>query len=287
LRILDRTMLILDIFAQRAKTKEGKLQVEMAQLTYSLPRLHQKQSGLSRLRGGIGGRGPGETKLEIDRRRVRDRIALVTHELEQIKSQRSLRRKTRQVSQIPTFAIVGYTNAGKSTLLNSLSGSEVYTKNELFATLDPHSRRLRFPHEQDVLITDTVGFIKDLPKSLMKAFLATLEELHEADILIHVIDISDENFKSHIQAVAEILEELNIGDKPKVLVFNKIDRLDEEEIAKRTQAFLDPVLISAQKKRGLEKLIRALMVLNHPGSNKDVSEDHRHKDQPYWSSDHL
>lgn len=255
LRVLDRTMLILDIFSQRAKTKEGKLQVEMAQLIYSLPRLSKKQSGLSRLTGGIGGRGPGETKLEVDKRRVRDRIARVTGELSLIKSQRALRRKIRKNSNIPTLAIVGYTNAGKSTLLNSLSGSEVYTKDELFATLDPHSRRLRFPRDLDVLITDTVGFIKDLPKSLMKAFLATLEELYEADVLIQVIDISDENFRSHIKAVDGILSELGISDKPKILVFNKIDLLDPQTLKERVHDFSNPVLVSAQKMLGLKELI--------------------------------
>lgn len=254
LKVLDRTMLILDIFAQRAKTREGKMQVEMAQLTYSLPRLAEKQTGLSRLTGGIGGKGPGETKLEINKRRVKDRLASLERELKEIKKQRELRRKTRKDNKLPILAIVGYTNAGKSTLLNNLTKSNVYAKDELFATLDPHSRRLRFPSEQEVILTDTVGFIKNLPPSLMKAFKATLEELNEADILLHVVDLSCDNFRSQIKVVEEIIDELNLNQKPKILVFNKIDLLTDEEIKEKLWG-LEGVLISASKGLGLKKLI--------------------------------
>lgn len=252
LKILDRTMLILDIFAQRAVTREGKVQVEMAQLTYSLPRLSQKQSGLSRLTGGIGGRGPGETKLEVNKRRVKDRLASLKAELEKIEKQRELRRKVRTKNKLPTLAIVGYTNAGKSTLLNSLSGSDIYAKDELFATLDPHSRRLRFPKAHEVLVTDTVGFINHLPKSLLTAFKATLEELQDADILLHVVDRADKNYEQHIQVVEEIIKELGLDDKPRLLVYNKMDRLGDEEISEQ-----DAILISASKKQGLPALISA------------------------------
>ena len=256
LKILDRTMLILDIFAQRAVTREGKLQVEMAQLSYSLPRLAKKQSGLSRLTGGIGGSGPGETKLEVDRRRVKDRLAKLSAELERIKKQRELRRKSRKAHEVPTFAIVGYTNAGKSTLINALCNSAIYAKDELFATLDPYSRRLRFPHEQEVLITDTVGFINHLPESLMKAFMATLEELQDADVLLHVVDIADDNYKLQIKVVEQVLNDLELKDKKRIMIFNKIDKLDDEILQERIIES-DAVLISAVKKQGLEALIAA------------------------------
>lgn len=267
LKILDRTMLILDIFAQRAVTKEGKLQVEMAQLSYSLPRLAKKQSGLSRLTGGIGGSGPGETKLEVDRRRVKDRLAKLSAELERIKKQRELRRKSRKAHEVPTFAIVGYTNAGKSTLINALCNSEIYAKDELFATLDPYSRRLRFPHEQEVLITDTVGFINHLPESLMKAFMATLEELQDADVLLHVVDIADDNYQLQIKVVEQVLNELELQDKKRIMIFNKIDKLDEEVLNERSLES-GAVLISAAKRLGLEGLIFACV--NAIESVKDI-----------------
>lgn len=256
LKVLDRTMLILDIFAQRAVTREGKLQVEVAQLTYSLPRLALKQSGLSRLTGGIGGRGPGETKLEVNKRRVRDRLARLEAELEKIEKQRELRRRVRTKNRIPTLAIVGYTNAGKSTLLNALSGSEIYAKDELFATLDPHSRRLRFPEEHEVLVTDTVGFINHLPKSLMTAFKATLEELQDADILLHVVDIADENYEKQIRVVEDIIEELDLAKRPRVVVYNKIDKLDPALLAERCKDS-SGVLVSASKGLGFDALIAA------------------------------
>jgi len=254
LKILDRTMLILDIFAQRAVTREGKLQVEMAQLTYSLPRLEKKQTGLSRLTGGIGGRGPGETKLEVNRRRVKERMARLLAELDQIKKQRELRRKNRKTNMLPTLAIVGYTNAGKSTLLNALSGSDIYAKDELFATLDPHSRRLRFPHDQEVLITDTVGFINQLPDSLMKAFMATLEELNDADLLLHVVDIANPNYQQQIQVVLSVLHDLELDQKNTILVLNKIDKLTDEELCER-QKKVHGIAISAQNNLGLGTLV--------------------------------
>jgi GTPase len=254
LKILDRTMLILDIFAQRAITREGKLQVEMAQLTYSLPRLAKKQTGLSRLTGGIGGRGPGETKLEINKRRVKERLARLSDELVKIQMQREQRRKVRKSKRIPTLAIVGYTNAGKSTLLNALSGSDICAKDEFFATLDPHSKRLRFPQDQEVLITDTVGFINHLPESLMRAFRATLEELNDADLLFHVVDISNDSYHQQVQVVLKILKDLNLSDKPQILILNKIDKVSHEDLFYRRKT-IGGILLSAKTGEGLKQLI--------------------------------
>jgi GTP-binding protein HflX len=229
LKIIDRSQLILDIFARRAVTREGKIQVELAQLKYLLPRLATKNTAMSRLTGGIGGRGPGETKLEINRRRVRERIARLNNELKEIKRQREDRRKLRNIRDLPIISIVGYTNAGKSTLLNALTHSQVNVKNRLFETLDPSSRRLRFPREREVIITDTVGFIRDLPEDLMEAFAATLEELHDADLLLHVVDASSPRMEEQIEAVDGILERLDLKKIPTLLVLNKSDRLDLKE----------------------------------------------------------
>ena len=226
LKIIDRSQLILDIFARRAVTREGKIQVELAQLKYLLPRLATKNTAMSRLTGGIGGRGPGETKLEINRRRVRERITRLNRELEQIKQQREDRRRLRNARGLPVISIVGYTNAGKSTLLNSLTRSHVAVEDRLFETLDPSSRRLRFPSERNVIITDTVGFIRDLPEDLMDAFAATLEELHDADLLLHVVDASSPRMEDQIKTVEGILRKLDLDRIPVVLVLNKIDRLD-------------------------------------------------------------
>jgi GTP-binding protein HflX len=256
LKVLDRTMLILDIFAQRARTTDGKIQVELAQLKYSLPRLAQRQSGLSRLTGGIGGRGPGETKLEIDRRRAKDRINRLEREMERVAAQRTLRRSQRRQEALPVISIVGYTNAGTSTLLNALTRSNVHVANQLFATLDPVSRRLRFPHEREVIITDTVGFIRDLPKDLVNAFRATLEELTEADLLVHVFDGSDVEQDRHIKAVEAVLENLGAKDTPRILVMNKADLLDQDTGEMRAAA-LGALRISAIKEEGLRELLNA------------------------------
>ena len=227
LKVIDRSQLILDIFARRAKSLDGKVQVELAQLKYLLPRLTGRGVQMSRLMGGIGGRGPGETKLEIDRRRIRDRIARLERELEELSRGRRERRRRRVRAGVPIVSIVGYTNAGKSTLLNALTNSEVFTENLLFATLDTATRRLRFPREREVIITDTVGFIRSLPKSLMGAFKATLEELQDSDLLIHVVDAANPRFEEQISQVDVILEELELGDKPRLLVYNKSDLVTE------------------------------------------------------------
>ena len=230
IRVVDRTQVILDIFARRAHSREGKIQVELAQLQYLLPRLVTKNTAMSRLTGGIGARGPGETKLEINRRRVRDRIHRLQKELQTVQKARGVRRVKRERIGLPVISIVGYTNAGKSTLLNALTKSEVFTENLLFATLDPKSSRLRFPRDREAIITDTVGFIRDLPKELFAAFRATLDELHEADILLHVIDISNPNFENHITAVENILQELEITGKPTIRVFNKEDHFPDKSL---------------------------------------------------------
>jgi GTP-binding protein HflX len=230
IRVVDRTQVILDIFARRAHSREGKIQVELAQLQYLLPRLVTKNTAMSRLTGGIGARGPGETKLEINRRRVRDRIHRLQKELQTVQKARGVRRVKRERRGLPIISIVGYTNAGKSTLLNALTKSEVFTENLLFATLDPKSSRLRFPRDREAIITDTVGFIRDLPKELFAAFRATLDELHEADILLHVIDISNPNFENHIIAVENILQELGITGKPTIRIFNKEDHFPDNNL---------------------------------------------------------
>jgi GTP-binding protein HflX len=237
LKVIDRSQLILDIFARRAKSLDGKVQVELAQLKYLLPRLTGRGVQMSRLMGGIGGRGPGETKLETDRRRIRDRIASLERVLEDLSRGRSQRRQQRVKAGVPIISIVGYTNAGKSTLLNTLTKSDVFTEDLLFATLDTSTRRLRFPREREVIITDTVGFIRSLPKSLMGAFKATLEELQDANLLLHVVDSSNPRFEDHIAQVRTILAELGLGAKDELLVFNKADLLDEMK-KKDTVAFL-------------------------------------------------
>ena len=232
LRVIDRTMLILDIFARRARSRDGKLQVELAQLRYRLPRLHEKNTMMSRLTGGIGGRGPGETKLEENRRRARERITRLEREIEHYSAQRAGRRSQRDARGLPVVAIVGYTNAGKSTLLNTLTHSEVLAEDKLFATLDPTTRRLRFPREREIIIADTVGFIRDLPPDLAQAFRATLEELNEADLFLHLVDASDPSWEAQRTAVERILAERGLAETPRILVMNKIDRLDPTERAR-------------------------------------------------------
>ena len=222
-KILDRTSLILDIFAQRARTREGKLQIELAQLQHLLPRLTKYWGHLSRQKGGIGMRGDGETQLETDRRRVLDRIARISRELEVVRQQRSTQRSGRQRNNWPLASIVGYTNAGKSTLLNALTGADVLAKDILFATLDPTTRRLKLPTKQNVLLTDTVGFIRKLPHGLVEAFKATLEEVVQADLLLHVVDISHPQAEEQIAAVNAVLAEIGAGEKTTIMVFNKMD----------------------------------------------------------------
>ncbi len=225
LKVIDRTQLILDLFAQRARSREGKLQVEMAQVKYLLPRLAGKGDALSRLMGGIGGRGPGESKLEMDRRRLRERLHRLQEELAKVRAERRERRQPRRRLKLPILSIIGYTNAGKSTLFNALTQAAVTAEDRLFATLDPTSRRLRFPREREAIVTDTVGFIKSLPQNLLEAFKATLEELEEADLLIHVIDLSNPRFMEQMAAVDDILASLGLQDKPVLKVFNKMDRV--------------------------------------------------------------
>ena len=227
LRVIDRTQLILDIFASRARSREGKLQIEMAQLKYLLPMLTTKDDALSRLTGGIGARGPGETKLEIDRRRINDRIARLAKELKAVGKQRYHRRNRRRKHDVPVVSLVGYTNAGKSTLLNTLTNSHIQAEDMLFATLDPTSRRLRFPEDTEVIITDTVGFIRQLPAELLKAFESTLEELFEADLLLHIIDISNHAWKEQVKVVEEILRKLELDKIPCLRVYNKIDQVND------------------------------------------------------------
>jgi GTP-binding protein HflX len=227
LRVIDRTQLILDIFARRALSREGKLQIEMAQLKYMLPRLSSRDDALSRLTGGIGARGPGETRLEIDRRRINDRIARLTRELKIVGKERYHRRNRRRKRDVPVISLVGYTNAGKSTLLNTLTNSRILAEDLLFATLDPTSRRLRFPKDMEVIITDTVGFIRNLPAELLKAFESTLEELHEADLLVHVIDISNPAYHEQMEVVEKLLHELGLDTISCLRVFNKIDKTGE------------------------------------------------------------
>ena len=241
LKVLDRTMLILDIFAQHATSRDGKLQVELAQLRYALPRLVEKNTMMSRLTGGIGGRGPGETKLEINRRRARDRINLLEKRLDDLADDRRLRRKQRGRRELPVIAICGYTNAGKSTLLNALTQGNAVAADRLFATLDPISRRLRFPQEREVVITDTVGFIRDLPEELVAAFRATLEEMADADLLVQVVDAADPDRDQQISAVETILGELGLADKPRILVWNKADQLaapDADHLAQHGGGFV-------------------------------------------------
>jgi GTPase len=257
LRVLDRTQLILDIFSQRARTQDGKVQVELAQLKYMLPRLARKTLALSRLTGGIGGRGPGETKLEIDRRRVRDRIHLLEKELRRMSQNREQRRGRRTKTEIPVISIIGYTNAGKSTLFNLLTRSGFDAEDKLFATLDTATRRWRFPNQREVVITDTVGLIRDLPKDLMGAFRPTFDELQESDLLIHIVDISNPSFPEHIGTVNEIVLDLGLEHLPRLLVFNKEDKVSREEALAISHKY-GAVSISALRAEGLEAFFAAI-----------------------------
>jgi len=285
--VLDRTALILDIFARRARSGEGKIQVELAQLEYLLPRLAGKGTDLSRLGGGIGTRGPGETKLEVDRRRVRARIRLLKEQVEQIEKRRSIERRHRQDAGIPVVALVGYTNAGKSTLLNALSDASVFVEDLLFATLDPTIRRLQLREGREVLVSDTVGFIRNLPHQLVAAFRATLEEVVESDLLVHVVDASHRHMRDQIEAARRVLAELGCADKPTIMAFNKIDLVtDQEPVAQLASQEAPGVLISARTGEGFDVLLRLIserleqdltaVELTVPWSAQDlVSEAHQ------------
>jgi len=256
LKVLDRTQLILDIFAQRAESRDGKLQVELAQLKYTLPRLGQKDDALSRLTGGIGGRGPGETKLELGRRRARERIQRLERELVQIGKQRGVRRQRRNESGLLRVAIVGYTNAGKSTLLNALTRADVLAENKLFATLDPRARRLPLPGGGALLLSDTVGLIRHMPEALFAAFRATFEEAAASDFLLEVVDASNPEFDEHLETTDAVLAELGLAERPRLRVYNKVDRLSPEErdaLAARDDGMLvsalEPTLLQVLRER--------------------------------------
>ena len=258
-KVLDRTQLILDIFAQRARSREGRLQIELAQLQYLLPRLTRMWHHLSRQTGGIGTRGPGETQLEVDRRRVQERIARLERELEGVRRVRSVQRQGRKRHQWPVAAVVGYTNAGKSTLLNLLTGASLIAEDRLFATLDPTTRSLTLPNKQRLLLTDTVGFLRKLPHTLIESFKATLEEVNQADLLIHVVDLSHPRVEEHIEAVDSVTKELGAYGKQTLIVFNKIDAVESEELIEvYRRRFLHSVAISARTGAGVSALVQAL-----------------------------
>jgi GTP-binding protein HflX len=272
MKVIDRAQLILDIFAQRAESRDGKLQVELAQMKYLLPRIGQKDDSLSRLTGGIGGRGPGETVLEIGKRRAREKISKLESELRHLSVQRKQRRQRRQRRDIPIVSIVGYTNVGKSTLLNALTGSDTIVENRLFATLDTRSRRIRFPREREVVITDTVGFIRELPKDLFAAFRATFEEAEDADLLLHVVDASDPSMSDQIRTTEHLLGELGLSTKRTLLVLNKCDRLEESERARMAWE-RNAVAISATQPETLRPLLLRMEDLLFDGRPGSLLED--------------
>jgi len=280
-KVLDRTSLILDIFAQRARTREGKLQIELAQLQHLLPRLTRFWTHLSRQKGGIGMRGDGETQLESDRRRVQERIHRISLDLKSVQRQRATQRDGRRRTLWPTASLVGYTNAGKSTLFNALTGADTLQEDKLFATLDPTTRRLRLPTNQNVLLSDTVGFIRKLPHSLVDSFKATLEEVVQSDLLLHVVDVSHPQAEEQISVVNGVLHELGAGEKPTLMVFNKADRLESGQFAgSLAEAYPDAAAVSALRRSGVDDLMRELgtrlrpvrefVVLAVPHSRTDV-----------------
>ncbi len=280
LKIIDRTQLILDIFAQRAQSREGKIQVELAQLKYMLPRLTGSGTEMSRLMGGIGGRGPGETKLEVDRRRVRDRIHHLEKQIEQIRTSRRIQRARRERRDVPIISIVGYTNAGKSTMLNALTESAVTAEDRMFATLDPTSRRLRLPRDQEVIINDTVGFIRDLPPDLITAFRATLEEMEGSDVLLHLVDASSPHFDNHIASVVQILDDLHLSEIPRILVFNKADLLNEDELANLSRTY-NAVTVSAFDRESLVPMIERIGdVLDSAVAIRSLAYERRQDEEP-------
>jgi GTP-binding protein HflX len=260
LKVIDRNQLILDIFATKAKTSEAKVQVELAQLKYIFPRLAEKNTAFSRLTGGIGGRGPGETKLEIDRRRIRERIALLEERLEEIRKVRETKRSKRKGSSLPLVSIVGYANSGKSSLLNLLTRSNVDVDKRPFSTLSPTARLIKYPERKRIILSDTVGLIRNLPETLFNAFLSTFEELSYADLLLHLVDISDCDIEEKIESVEEILKRLKISDKKKLIVFNKIDRLREEDLPslKNLERRYNAVSISCLEKKGIDLLVKRI-----------------------------
>jgi len=258
LKVIDRTALVLDIFARRAQTHEGRLQVELAQMTYMLPRLAGRSPMLSRLGGGIGTRGPGETKLEVDRRRIRRRITDLRRQIGEIRQHRSLQRKARKEAQFPTIALVGYTNSGKSTLLNALTGADAFVEDKLFATLDPMVRKVTLPNQRPVLLIDTVGFITRLPTQLVAAFRATLEEVTEADVLVHVVDGSHPDWREQMKSVNKVLADLDAADKPTVIAVNKTDRMGPKDARAVLTEIGEGVVISALHKVGLINLLRLI-----------------------------
>jgi GTP-binding protein HflX len=277
-KVIDRTALILDIFANRAQTHEGRLQVELAQHEYLLPRLAGRWPHLERLGGGIGTRGPGETQLESDRRLIEQRIQRLKKDIEEVRKHRAMYRRRRSRLGMPIVALVGYTNAGKSTLLNTLTDTEVFVEDKLFSTLDPTTRRLSLPNDQEVLLTDTVGFIQKLPPTLVAAFRATLEELNEADLLLHVVDITQKNAAEQSQTVDDLLDELNLGAKSRIIAINKIDLLteDSEVIDRYSEQFRgdnEMVLISAIKGWGLDRMLRLIADILGKGKARYVSKE--------------
>lgn len=272
MKVIDRSQLILDIFAGRAQSRDGKVQVELAQLKYILPRLSGKGTAMSRLMGGIGGRGPGETKLEIDRRRIRDKISRLEKQLVSLGRGRMQRRQKRVRAGLPIVSIVGYTNAGKSTLLNALTQSDVLTEDLLFATLDTATRRLRFPLDREVIITDTVGFIRDLPPSLIGAFKATLEELEDADLLLHLVDISNPRFDEQIASVDKILSDLDLGTRQTLLVFNKSDKISEQDLDNLCRRY-HAVPVSALNRSSFKPLLEEMQQRFWPEEYLEDEED--------------